>query len=428
MSRLGYEMLELAEKLMPIYRTITSPGLKQSLEIIRDQELSDLKIKSFATGKKVFDWEIPKVYKVNAAYITTPNGQRICDFSIDNLHLVAHSKAINKEISLSDLQGHLYSIPDQPEAIPYVTSYYGDTWGFCLTHNERINLVDGTYRVVIDAEFKSGKMFYGEMVIPGKSRNEVLISTYLCHPNMANNELSGPVVATYLAKHLLERKNNYTYRFIIIPETIGSIAYLSRNLKTLKKRLKAGFVLTCIGDEKAFSMVQSKKGGTLSDRAAEYVISRITDEPKFYSWAERGSDERQYCAPGIDLPIASIMRSKYHTFPEYHTSLDKIGRVVTSDGLYGGLDFAKRIIEAIEKNIKPFSIIKCEPMLGKYGLYPNISIKGGYQETRIFTELLTWADGEIDLLEISNKTGYEIGDLFEAAKILMEKKLLTIRY
>jgi aminopeptidase-like protein len=428
MGSLGNDMLQLAHKLIPIYRTITSPGLKESLEIIRDQELPGLKISSFKTGKKVFDWEIPRVYTVNFAYIETPHGERICEFRVNNLHLVAHSKAVNVEIPLSKLQEHLYSIPDQPDAIPYVTAYYGDTWGFCLTHKQRMNLTDGIYRVVIDAELKTGKMFYGELVIPGKSRKEVLISTYLCHPNMANNEISGPVVATYLAKYLLRKNNHYTYRFIMIPETIGSIAYLSRNLKNLKKRLIAGFVFTCLGDERAFSMVQSKKGGTLSDRTAEYVLARITESPKFYSWSERGSDERQFCAPGIDLPVASIMRSKYHTYPEYHTSLDKIGQVVTAEGLNGGFEFAKQIMDVIEKNLKPLAVIKCEPMLGRHGLYPNVSIKNGYQNAKLFTELLTWSDGEIDLLEISKKTGFEVEDLFRTAIILKDKKLLKTKY
>ena len=428
MGSLGNDMLQLAEKLIPIYRTITSPGLKESLEIIRDQELPGLKISSFKTGKKVFDWEIPRVNTVNFAYIKTPNGERICEFSVNNLHLVAHSKAINIEIPLSELQEHLYSIPDQPDAIPYVTSYYGDTWGFCLTHKQRMSLMDGNYRVVIDAESKTGNMYYGELVIPGKSRKEVLISTYLCHPNMANNELSGPVVATYLAKYLLHKNNHYTYRFIIIPETIGSIAYLSRNLRNLKKRLKAGFVFTCLGDERAYSMVKSRRGGTLSDRAAEYVINRITESARFYSWSERGSDERQFCAPGIDLPVASIMRSKYNTYPEYHTSLDTIGQVVTANGLYGGFEFAKQIMDVIENNVKPIATNKCEPMLGRHDLYPNVSIRNGYQNTKIFTELLTWSDGEIDLLEISKKTGFEVEELYRAAIILTNKKLLKTRY
>jgi aminopeptidase-like protein len=291
-----------------------------------------------------------------------------------------------------------------------------------------MSLMDGNYRVVIDAESKTGNMYYGELVIPGKSRKEVLISTYLCHPNMANNELSGPVVATYLAKYLLHKNNHYTYRFIIIPETIGSIAYLSRNLRNLKKRLKAGFVFTCLGDERAYSMVKSRKGGTLSDRAAEYVINRITESARFYSWSERGSDERQFCAPGIDLPVASIMRSKYNTYPEYHTSLDTIGQVVTANGLYGGFEFAKQIMDVIENNVKPIATNKCEPMLGLHDLYPNVSIRNGYQNTKIFTELLTWSDGEIDLLEISKKTGFEVEELYRAAIILTNKKLLKTRY
>jgi aminopeptidase-like protein len=428
MGHPGNDMLQLAEKLIPIYRTVTSPGLKESLEIIRDQELPGLKISSFKTGKKVFDWKIPKVNNVNFAYIKTPSGEKICDFSVNYLHLVAHSKAMDMEIGLSDLQKHLFSIPDQPDAIPYVTSYYGDTWGFCLTHNQRMNLVEGIYKVVIDAKLQPGNMFYGELVIPGKSQKEVLISTYICHPNMANNELSGPVVAVSLAKYLLQRNNQFTYRFIIIPETIGSIAYLSRNLRRLKKKLIAGFVLTCLGDERAFSMIRSRKGGTLSDRAAEYVISRITKYPKIYSWSERGSDERQFCAPGIDLPVSSIMRSKYHTYPEYHTDLDTIGQVVTADGLYGGFEFAKQIMDVIESNVKPIATLKCEPMLGKYDLYPNISIKNRYQSSKIFTELLTWSDGEIDLLEISKKTGFAVEELYKAATILTDKKLLKLRY
>jgi aminopeptidase-like protein len=421
-------MLQLAEELMPIYRTITSSGLSASLEIIRDQELPSLKILGFKTGKKVFDWVIPPVYQVNAAYILTPEGKRICDFSENNLHLVAHSGAVDMEVSLEVLQEHIHSIPNQPQAIPYVTSYYGDTWGFCMTHEERLSLAPGKYRVFIDSSFRQGKMHYGELFLPGKTREEVLISTYLCHPNMANNELSGPVVATYLAKSLSESNNHYSYRFIFIPETIGSIAYLSKNLRKLKKRVRAGYVLTCIGDNREFSMVPSRNGKTLSDRAAQYVIGRITKTPNIYSWSDRGSDERQFCAPGVDLPIASLMRSKYHEYPEYHTSLDKIGTVVTGEGLHGGLEFAQQVISVIEKNVKPQATNKCEPMLSRHKLYPTISIKNGYKETKIFMELLTWADGKFDLIEISRITGYSVEDLYAAAEILVGKNLIEISF
>jgi aminopeptidase-like protein len=307
-----------------------------------------------------------------------------------------------------------------------VTSYYEERWGFCIPHSERLLLAKGSYQVDIESEFKHGEMSYGELVIPGELKEEVLISTYLCHPSMANNELSGPVVASYLARIILDRHyRKYTYRFVIIPETIGSIAYLAQNLSHLKENVVAGYVLTCIGDDRAHSYLPSRNGDTLSDKIARKTLSANYPNLKIYPWSSRGSDERQFCAPGIDLPIGSIMKSKYWEYPEYHTSLDTLGDVVTPSGLEDGLEMVLSVIDQLEKGFFPKATNLGEPNLGRRGLYPTTSIKGGYESIISTRELLTWADGKHSLEEIAEKSQIPISSLTEIANRLAEQKLLS---
>jgi len=422
---IGNEIHSLANRLWGMNRSITGEGVRETLRVLKEI-LPELKVYEVPSGTNVFDWTVPKEWRVKDAYIITPSGRRICEFKVCNLHLVGYSTPIQKTISLSELQSHLYSLPEQPTAIPYITSYYKERWGFCLTHNERERLENGDYQVFIDSELFDGYLSYGEVVIKGESDKEVFLSTYICHPSMANNELSGPTVTSYIAKWLAESKNKYTYRVVFIPETIGSITYLSKNLEHLKSNVIAGFNITCIGDDRDYSYLPSRHGNTISDLVALHTLKHICPTFKSYKWSERGSDERQYCSPGIDLPIASIMRTKYGKYDEYHTSLDDLINVVTPQGLEGGYNSIKAAIEIIENNAYPKVNVYCEPQLGKRGLYPTLSTKSSGAEVRLMMNLITWSDGTRSLLEIADLCEVPVWDLYPIVNKLVEHQLLSL--
>ena len=422
-SNLGHQMYGWAKDLFPIYRCLTGEGVRETLSYI-SQILPDLEVKSVQTGTKAFDWEVPKEWEIFEAYIEDGNGQKIVDIKKNNLHLVGYSQPIDQWVDLEELQNHLHSLPDQPNAIPYVTSYYSETWGFCLKHSQREKLKDGKYHVVIKSRLFKGHLNYGELIIPGASKKEVLLSTYICHPSMANNEISGPVVSSALGKWLIDRKNNfYTYRMIFIPETIGSIIYLSQNLEHLQSSVIAGFNVTCVGDDNCYSLLPSRNGSTLSDRVARHTLKHI--EPNFieYPWLKRGSDERQYCAPGIDLPITSIMRSKYGEYDEYHTSLDDL-TFISPEGLSGAFEAIKKSILGIEYNCTLENTVLCEPQLGKRNLYQQISKVELMPQNAMILNLLSYSDGTNDLLKIADTIGVPIIELYKVAKELIANNLL----
>ena len=423
MSHLGEEMHQLCTELFPICRSITGNGFRESLAILR-KHIPDLKSNETPTSTQCFDWEVPKEWNINDAYIITPDGKKICDLKQSNLHVMGYSTPIDKVMSLEELQKHLYSLPHQPDAIPYITSYYKERWGFCITDAERKKLQPGDYRVVIDSQLHDGSLTYGELIIPGESEKEIFISTYLCHPSMANNELSGPAVTTFIAKWILGLTNRkYTYRIIIIPETIGSITYLSKNYLEMKKNVIAGFNITCIGDDRAYSYLASRDGNTLSDQVALHVLKHTHPDYIKYSYLNRGSDERQYCSPGIDLPICSIMRSKYGCYPEYHTSLDDLS-LVTPTGLEGGYDVIKKAIECLELNQILSSTVLCEPQLGKRGLYPTISKNGSGAAVRNMMNLLAYTDGQLTNLEIAEKINVPLWELADIINPLLKENIL----
>ncbi|WP_198136885.1 DUF4910 domain-containing protein [Pseudovibrio sp. JE062] len=423
---IGQEIHNLARSLWPINRSLTGSGVRRTLEMIQEH-LPALTIQSVPSGYKAFDWEVPKEWEIREAWIKTPSGEKICDFSVNNLHVLGYSSPIHKRISLDKLQGYLYSLPEQPEAIPYITSYYKERWGFCISQDQRDQLEEGEYEVFIDSRLFDGELLYGELLIPGEKQEEIFLSTYVCHPSMANNELSGPTVTTFLGKWLSELENRkYTYRIVFIPETIGSIVYLSKHLDHLKSYVKAGFNISCVGDNRTYSYLPSRRGDTISDRIAQHVLRGIAPDYKRYEWYHRGSDERQYCAPQVDLPIASIMRSKYAEYPEYHTSLDDLESVVTPAGLEGGYNALKLALEALEKNCYPLMKVFCEPQLGKRGLYPTLSTKETGAQVQLMMDIITWSDGSRSLLEVAEKCGVPIWETYSIVSQLADHELLEL--
>ena len=423
---IGQQIHALAQRLWGINRSITGDGVRRTLSILREL-LPELRVHEVPSGTAAFDWTVPREWRVRDAYIIAPDGRRICEFSKNNLHLVGYSTPVRARMRLAELQGHLYSLPDQPNAIPYITSYYNECWGFCLSQKQRDSLVDGDYEVVVDTELFDGSLSYGELVVLGSSTQEVLVSTYLCHPSMANNELSGPTVTAYVARWVAAMpKPRYTYRFVFIPETIGSLTYISRNLDHLKAHVYAGFNVTCVGDDRAYSYLPSRSGNTISDSVARHVLKHIDPHYKAYHWNDRGSDERQYCAPGIDLPVASIMRTKYGEYPEYHTSLDDLIHVVTPAGLAGGYRALTRALGSLERNLYPRVTVLGEPQLGKRGLYPTLSTKSSGAEVRLMMNLVTWSDGSRSLLEIAELCEAPVWALYDIVDSLIEHGLLSL--
>lgn len=423
---IGEYCYELAEQLWPIPRSLTGPGVRATLDRLKG-ELPGLEICSVPTGYQAFDWTVPEEWSVTEAYVETPSGERIANFETNNLHLVGYSEPVDRTLSLEELQGHLFSLPDQPEAIPYITSYYKRRWGFCMTQAERDALPEGNYRAVIDSTLEAGVLNYAGLLIPGECEEEVFLSTYVCHPSMANNELSGPVVTTALVRWLMERDRRYSYRIAFVPETIGSLVYLSKNLNAMRSRTIAGFNITCIGDDRTYSYLPSRAGDTLADRVALHVLAHQFPEFDRYSWLDRGSDERQYCAPGIDLPVATIMRSKYGEYPEYHSSLDRLGDVVTPAGLEGGFTALQRAIEILEENCIPEVNVLGEPQLGKRGLYPDLSVRGSADHVRTMMNMLSYCDGKHSLLDIAEKIGVPFWELTTAIAPLVEAELVRRR-
>lgn len=416
------------DRLWPLNRSILGEGFRQSLDVLAEIMPTDRL--RYPTGKQVFDWTIPKEWKVHEAYFEGPDGKRYADFSKNNLHLIGYSISFRGTVGLDELKKHLYTVPEMPEAIPYVTSYYEERWGFCISQETFDRLPEGDYYVHIDTRHEAGHLEIGEAILSGRSEREVFFSTYLCHPSMANNELSGPLVMAYLFKYLQERqRRKYTYRFTITSETIGAIAYLSTRGKYMKSHVDAGFQMTCLGNPKPFTYKKTKNGNSLADRAT--LIALRGSSHTVVPFHITGSDERQYSSAGFNLPMGSLMRTMYDQYPEYHTSLDDKS-FISFDALQDSIKKYCEIVEIIESNYFPRNLSPYgEPQLSKRGLYPTLSKYSAFNrdpgeryETMMW--LLSYADGTRDLIGIAEETGCDYWLMNEIAADLVEKKLLQL--
>jgi aminopeptidase-like protein len=402
----GREMYGWAKTLFPKHRSLAGPGIRDTLTFLKSL-MPGLTIHAVPSGTKAFDWTVPDEWTINEAYVSDGSGRRVADFGRNFLHVVGYSEPVDRTMTLEELQPHLHSLPEQPDAIPFVTSYYKRTWGFCLAHRERQALKPGSYRVVIDSEVKPGVMNFGELILPGSGSREVLLSTYICHPGMANNELSGPVMAAALARWLSAKTDRrHRYRILFMPETIGAIHYLSRHLEQLRQSVIAGFVLTCCGDEAPYTFMPSRLGGTLADRVARQVLHHSGRPHQTASFLDRGSDERQYCNPGVDLPVVSIMRSMYGRYPEYHTSKDDLS-FISPNGLQSTFEILTRCLQTLEANHVYRTTVLCEPQLGPRGLYPTLSNAETAATVRDILNVIAYADGSNDLVAIAEKTALD---------------------
>ena len=413
----------IIKDLFPIHRSLAGPGIRYSLEYLSDL-LPKLKIRGFRSGLKVNDWEVPMEWIIKDAWLKDKSGNKIVDYTRSNLSVVGYSAPINiPRISKSKLESYIFTDSSRPHAIPYVTSYYKRRSGLCMPHSQWQSLPDDDYELYIDSYFTPGVMNYGELLVKGVRKDEILISTYLCHPSMANNELSGPAVVASLAKIVSTLQLNHSVRFLFLPETIGSIAYISKNIRHLKRYVKAGYVVTCIGDSGHHSLIPSRYSNTISDKAAKDIFASLNSPFNMYSWLDRGSDERQYCAPGVDLPIASVTRSKHGCYPEYHTSDDDLS-IISIKSLGDSIDALLKMIILIDGNVFPLSLTKCEPFLSQYGLYPTLSERGSTQGIRGLLDIISYCDGNNDIFEISDLVNLPSLQVLDSVKMLESVGLL----
>ena len=424
------DMERYFDRLFPICRSITGKGYQESLDIIR--EIIPLEKIDFPSGTECYDWTIPDEWNIRDAYITGPNGEKFACFKDNNLHVVGYSVPVDKEVTLDELKKHLHTLQELPEAIPYVTSYYKRNWGFCLAYNEYKKLKEGNYRVFIDSELKLGKLTIGVLTIPGETDKEILLSTYLCHPSMAVNELSGPLVTAFLYKKLFQEKPfKHTIRFVYCPENIGAIAFLSNYGEQLKDKLAAGYVINCVGHGKLYTYKKSRHGDSLSDRAALNVL-RHQDLPlEVVDFFPDGSDERQYCSPGFNFPMGLIMRTMYGQYKEYHTSLDNKD-IISFETMKESVEMYFEVIKTIDEN----AVYKCRvqygsPQLSKseQSLYtPTMdfnTINQKVKQMKIMLFILNYSDGEHDLIRIADLAECSVSDCIPIIDQLKETKYIS---
>jgi aminopeptidase-like protein len=422
-AEVGRDLHRFATELYPICRSITGNGIRQTLSAI-GRRIS-LQISEVPTGTQVFDWTVPKEWNIRDAYIKDASGKRIVDFQQCNLHVLNYSVPVHSTLSLDDLKPHLFTLPEHPDWIPYRTSYYKEDWGFCLPHKKMEALKDGQYEVCIDSSLDDGHLTYGECYLPGKSTDEILISCHICHPSLANDNLSGLTVATTLAELLTGQDLRYSYRFLFIPGTIGAITWLARNRKTAG-RIRHGFVLTGIGDAGGFHYKKSRRGDAEIDQAATHILRHAGEPWEVVEFSPYGYDERQYCSPGFNLPVGCLMRSVWGTYPEYHTSADNLD-FIQAMKLAQSLRVCAGMVELLEhnrsyRNLSPY----CEPQLGKRGLYRSTGGQSIDLEIKARLWVLNFSDGQHSLLDIAERSGIPFPAIHDAAELLAESGLLEI--
>jgi aminopeptidase-like protein len=421
LTDIGWALHRFAAELYPLCRSITGDGIRRTLAVL--QHRIPLQIVEVPTGTTVFDWTVPKEWNIRDAYIKGPDGKRVVDFRQCNLHVLQYSTPVHATMPLSALKPHLFTLPERPDWIPYRTSYYQENWGFCLSHTQMLALEEGDYEVCIDASLDDGHLTYGEYYIRGSSPEEVLISCHACHPSLANDNLSGVRVATFLAQLLSGRELRYSYRFLFLPGTIGAITWLARNRETVG-RIRHGLVLTCLGDAGEFHYKKSRRGNAEIDQAAAHVLRHASDCPAILDFSPYGYDERQYCSPGFNLPIGCLMRSVWGTFPEYHTSADNLD-FIRPPQLAESLRVCAAILDVLEhnryyRNQSPYG----EPQLGRRNLYQSTGgdTPGADISARLW--VLNLSDGEHSLLDIAERSGIPFTALSDAAELLCQNGLL----
>jgi len=422
-ARIGQELHRFAAELFPICRSITGNGIRQTLAIIGRR--IPLKILEVPTGTPVFDWSVPKEWNIQDAYIKAPNGRRVIDFQASNLHVLNYSTPVHATMPLSELKPHLHTIPEHPDWIPYRTSYYKEDWGFCLSHREMLSLQDGDYEVCIDSTLENGHLTYGECYLPGRSNEEVMISCHACHPSLANDNLSGLTVATFLADSLCRCDLRYSYRFLFIPGTIGAITWLARNQEMIR-HIRHGLVLTCIGDKGRFHYKKSRQGDAEIDRVAAHVLKHDGDSHEILEFSPYGYDERQYCSPGFNLAVGCLMRSVWGSFPEYHTSADNLA-FIQPERLADSLRVCSAIVDVLEGNQRYRNLNPCcEPQLGRRNLYRPVNADAIGEEIHARLWVLNLSDGENALLDIAERSGIPFSVIREAAQLLCQSGLLSV--
>lgn len=423
LTEIGQELHRFATDLYPICRSITGNGIRRTLAAIQDRIA--LQTFEIPTKTPVFDWTVPKEWNIREAYIKGPGGKRVVDFQQCNLHLMNYSTPVHATFPLSEIKPHLFTIPEHPDWIPYRTSYYKEDWGFCLSHNQMLAIEDGDYEVCIDSTLEDGYLSYGEYYVPGRSSDEVLISCHACHPSLANDNLSGLAVATFLAQLLSGRDLRYSYRFLFIPGTIGAITWLAQNREAVG-RIRHGLVLTCIGDAGGFHYKKSRRGSAEIDRAAACVLRHCGESSEILEFSPYGYDERQYCSPGFNLAVGCLMRSVWGSFPEYHTSADNLNFIRPLQ-LARSLRVCAAILDVLENNRRYYNQLPyCEPQLGRRDLYRSTGGEAPGLEISARLWVLNLSDGGNSLLDIAERSGVPFPAISEAANLLCQNGLLAL--
>jgi aminopeptidase-like protein len=422
-ANVGASMHALMAQLFPICRSITGAGVRETLRIVG--QLIRLQSYEVPSGTPVFDWTVPREWNIRDAYIKNARGERVVDFQRSNLHVVSYSTPVNRRVPLAELQQHLFSLSEHPDWIPYRTSYYNDNWGFCVTQRQRDALTEESYEVCVDSTLEAGHLTYAEHFLPGESEEEVLFSCHVCHPSLCNDNLSGVAVAVALAQRLGQRpRRRYSYRFLFIPGTIGSIVWLARNEDHLA-RIRHGLVVTCIGDAGRFTYKKSRRGDAEIDQAAQHVLRHGEHPFIVQDFSPYGYDERQYCSPGFDLPVGCLMRSPHGSFPQYHTSADDLS-FVQPESLRASLECYSELVDVLEANRRYINLNpKCEPQLGRRGLYGGIGAASHRQLNQMaLLWVLNLSDGRHSLLDIADRAETPFRDIHAAAEALQRAGLL----